>query len=183
MMWASFLVGMELPGKRAVFWRLMLQFFPELEFQQGPFTYDAVVEQFDERYDLLHTTGRLSSGTTTGVTAQTWAFVRQDSPQPSLRRMTELLPPSERLIGRVALVIGGQSWSRRSHYSSAGLTRLLRGHELSSFQPGGWSGFEPASGEFHSHHALARQRGGCELVRDRTTDDPQSVRQTGPADL
>ena len=107
MMWASFLVGMELPGKRAVFWRLMLQFFPELEFQQGPFTYDAVVEQFDERYDLLHTTGRLSSGTTTGVTAQTWAFVRQDSPQPSLRRMTELLPPSERLIGRVALVIGG----------------------------------------------------------------------------
>lgn len=107
MLWASFLVGMELPGKRAVFWRLMLRFLPELELHGGPFSYEAVVHEFDERYDILHTTGTLSSGDATGATAQMWAFVRRDSPQTSYNRMTELLPPSERLSGKVALVIGG----------------------------------------------------------------------------
>lgn len=107
MMWASFLVGMELPGKRAVFWRLILNFLPELESHNCPFDYEAVVQELDERYDLLHTTGTLSSKRTTGATAQMWAFVRKDSPQPSLSRITELLPPSQRLSGKVALVIGG----------------------------------------------------------------------------
>lgn len=107
MMWASFLVGMELPGERAVFWRLILNFLPELESHNCPFDYEAVVQELDERYDLLHTTGTLSSKRTTGATAQMWAFVRKDSPQPSLSRITELLPPSPRLSGKVALVIGG----------------------------------------------------------------------------
>lgn len=107
MMWASFLVGMELPGKRAVFWRLILNFFPELESHHGPFDYDAVIQELDERYDLLHTTGTLSSGHTPGATAQMWAFVRQDSPQSSLGRIINILPPSQRLSGKVALVIGG----------------------------------------------------------------------------
>ncbi len=107
MMWASFLVGMELPGQRAVFWRLILNFLPELESHTFPFDYEAVVQELDERYDLLHTTGTLSSKQTTGATAQIWAFVRQDSPQPSLSRVTELLPPSQQLSGKVALVIGG----------------------------------------------------------------------------
>lgn len=107
MLWASFLVGMELPGKRAVFWRLILRFLPELELHRGPFSYEAVVQELDERYDILHTTGTISSGDTTGATAQMWAFIRRDSPQTSYNRMTELLPPSERLSGKVALVIGG----------------------------------------------------------------------------
>ena len=107
MMWASFLVGMELPGQRAVFWRLILSFLPELDTHNGPFNFEAVVEKLDERYDLLHTTGTLSSGHMPGATAQMWAFVRQDSPQPSLGRIITILPPSQRLSGKVALVIGG----------------------------------------------------------------------------
>ena len=35
MMWASFVVGMKLPGKRAMFWRLMLDFHPEDGNQEG----------------------------------------------------------------------------------------------------------------------------------------------------
>ncbi|MBS0172253.1 MAG: SDR family NAD(P)-dependent oxidoreductase [Nitrospira sp.] len=107
LMWTSFLVGMELPGTRAVFWRLSLSFLPELELHHDPFSYDAVIHELDERYDLLHTTGTLSSGQTTGATAQMWAFVRRDSPQPSLSRIAELLPRSTHLNGKVALVIGG----------------------------------------------------------------------------
>ncbi len=107
MMWTSFLVGMELPGQRAVFWRLLVSFHPEWERSSGPFHYEAVVQEFDDRYDLLRTSGTLSSGQTAGATAQMWAFVRQDPPQPSLSRITELLAPSTSLNGKVALVIGG----------------------------------------------------------------------------
>lgn len=107
LLWTSFLVGMELPGQRAVFWRLMVSFHPEWEHSSGPFHYEAVVQEFDDRYDLLRTSGTLSSGQTTGATAQMWAFVRQAPPQPSLSRITELLPLSTRLNGKVALVIGG----------------------------------------------------------------------------
>ena len=107
MMWTSFVVGMELPGKRAVFWRLELTFHPEDGSQGTPLSYDVTVQDFDERFDLLHSAGTLSAAGTRFATADMWAFVRQDSPQPSLRRLTDLLPRSERLKGKVALVIGG----------------------------------------------------------------------------
>ena len=107
MMWASFVVGMELPGKRAVFWRLELTFHPEDGPQENPLRYDVTIQDFDERLDLLHTTGMLSAGPTVCAAAEMWAFVRQDSPQPSLRRLTDLLPRSEQLKGKIALVIGG----------------------------------------------------------------------------
>ncbi len=107
MLWASFIVGMQLPGKRAVFWRLELTFHPEDGPQNTPLSYDVTVQDFDQRFDLLHSAGTLSTADTRCATADMWAFVRQDSPQPSLRRLTDLLPRSERLKGKVALVIGG----------------------------------------------------------------------------
>ena len=55
MMWTSFLVGMEFPGRRAIFWRLVLDFKPEDRQQQGPLSYDVTIQDFDERFDLLHT--------------------------------------------------------------------------------------------------------------------------------
>ncbi|MBL8072346.1 MAG: SDR family NAD(P)-dependent oxidoreductase [Nitrospira sp.] len=107
MLWASFVVGMKLPGKRAVFWRLELTFHPEDEPQNTLLSYDVAVQDFDERFDLLHSAGTLSAAGTRCATADMWAFVRQDSPQPSLRRLTALIPSSDRLKGKVALVIGG----------------------------------------------------------------------------
>jgi NAD(P)-dependent dehydrogenase (short-subunit alcohol dehydrogenase family) len=107
MMWASYVVGMEVPGRRAIFWRLMLDFKPAEGQQEGPLFYDVTIQNFDERFDLLHTTGNLSSTCGFRATAQMRAFVRQDSPLPSLHQITDLLPPSEQLRGKVALVIGG----------------------------------------------------------------------------
>ena len=107
MLWASFVVGMQLPGKRAVFWRLELTLYPEDGPQDTLLSYDVAVQDFDERFDLLHSAGTLSAAGTRCATADMWAFVRQDSPQPSLRRLTDLIPRSDRLKGKVALVIGG----------------------------------------------------------------------------
>ncbi|MCW5797578.1 MAG: SDR family NAD(P)-dependent oxidoreductase [Nitrospira sp.] len=107
MMWASYVVGMHLPGKRAVFWRLTLEFHDVDPPREDPFSYDAAVEDLDERYDLLRSVGTLSAGSLPYATAHMWAFVRQDSPRPSLRRISDLLPESEQLKGKRALVIGG----------------------------------------------------------------------------
>lgn len=107
MMWTSFVVGMHLPGKRAVFWRLQLDFHAADAHREGAFFYDAAVEDWDERYDLLHTLGTLSAGSLPYATAHMWAFVRQDSPQSTPRRLVDFLPPSDDLKGRLALVIGG----------------------------------------------------------------------------
>lgn len=107
MMWASYIVGMHLPGKRAVFWRLTLDFHETAAHREGPFFFDAAVEELDERYDLLRSVGTLSSGSLPYATAHMSAFVRQDSPEPSLRRIADLLPESEHLKGKLALVIGG----------------------------------------------------------------------------
>jgi NAD(P)-dependent dehydrogenase (short-subunit alcohol dehydrogenase family) len=107
LMWASFLVGMELPGKRAIFWRLTLDFQPDDGRPVGPLSYEVTIKDFDERLDLLHTTGELSSGERLYATAQIRAFVRPDSPRSSIAGITALLPRSEKLKGKVALVIGG----------------------------------------------------------------------------
>ncbi|MEO8340732.1 MAG: MaoC/PaaZ C-terminal domain-containing protein, partial [Nitrospirota bacterium] len=107
MMWTSFIVGMELPGRRAIYWQLALDFKSDHGQQPRPFSYDVTIKDFDERLDLLHTAGNLLSGSTLFATAQMRAFVRQDSPQPSFVRITDLLPRSKQLSGKVALVIGG----------------------------------------------------------------------------
>lgn len=107
MMWASYVIGMELPGKRAIFWRLVLEMKPEEGQPEEPLSYDVMIQDFDERFDLLHTAGHLSSGSKFFATAQMWAFVRQDSPTPSLRQIRDLVPGSDQLKGKVALVIGG----------------------------------------------------------------------------
>jgi len=107
MMWTSFVVGMHLPGTRAVFWRLTLDFHESDPHWEEPFHYDAAIEDFDQRYDLLRSVGTLSTDSRPYATAHMWAFVRQDSPQSSLRRINDLLPESEHLKGKVALVIGG----------------------------------------------------------------------------
>jgi hypothetical protein len=107
LMWASFVVGMELPGKRAIFWRLALDFQPDDGRPWGPLSYNLTIKGFDERLDLLHTTGELFSGDRLCAVAQIRAFVRPDSPQPSIAGITALMPRSEQLKGKVALVIGG----------------------------------------------------------------------------
>lgn len=97
MMWASYVVGMHLPGKRAVFWRLTLDFHNAEPPAEEPFSYDATIDNFDGRYDLLRSTGTLSADSRPYATAHLSAFVRQDSPRSSLRRISDLLPPSDQL--------------------------------------------------------------------------------------
>lgn len=108
MMWTSFMVGMELPGKRAIYWRLVLEFRNDHgQPDEGPLRYDVKIKEFDERLELLHTAGDLSVGSQAYGTAHMWAFARRDSPQSSVEKLSSLMPSSHQLHGKVALVVGG----------------------------------------------------------------------------
>jgi NAD(P)-dependent dehydrogenase (short-subunit alcohol dehydrogenase family) len=107
MMWTSFMVGMELPGKRAIYWRLALEFNRDQQQPAGLLGYDTKIEEFDERLELLHIAGDLSVGGKACGKAHMWAFARRDSPQPSVAKVSSLLPRSDQLKGKTALVVGG----------------------------------------------------------------------------
>jgi NAD(P)-dependent dehydrogenase (short-subunit alcohol dehydrogenase family) len=106
-MWTSYLVGMRLPGKRAMFWHLLLDFAAGHFRHQFPLAYAARVSKFELRYGVLDTCAELSSGGRAFAKAQMRAFVRAPSPIPSPKIMEAVLPTSNLLRGRVALVIGG----------------------------------------------------------------------------
>ena len=94
--WTSYLVGMELPGERATFWKLDLRVgVPALEFE-------AEVTRRDERVGLLELDARLGESA-----ASIAAFVREDAPHADPARIAELLEDGPRLAGLVALVAGG----------------------------------------------------------------------------
>lgn len=119
LMWASYLVGMQLPGERASFSRLRLGFREGIATSDQPFVYTARVTEFDERFDLLQIESEIACGGFPFAEAQIWSFVRRDRSQWSQATLDKALPRSEALRGRVALVIGG------SRGLGAGFVRAL----------------------------------------------------------
>lgn len=119
----SYLVGMELPGERALFWQAHVRFPPpgageELS-STPPWSYEATVTGFDARVHVVTTDATLVDGAGRAVAEATLqAFVRQP---PVLSDVGELraLSPVQGLRGLRAVVIGG------SRGLGAALTQLL----------------------------------------------------------
>jgi NAD(P)-dependent dehydrogenase (short-subunit alcohol dehydrogenase family) len=98
----SYLVGMELPGRRALFSAL------SLDFDDAPPTPDARctarVEEQDERFGLLTIRVALALGAAT-ARGEVKAFVRPEPVDLDPSRLVGL-PATDALAGRVALVVG-----------------------------------------------------------------------------
>ena len=107
LMWASYSVGMELPGKQALFSKLKLRFQPPLGWPSGSLAYAASVENLDDRFNLVQISSDLRVGITPIGQVTIQAFIRPNSPTVSHQSLGAILPPSKRLNGKVALVIGG----------------------------------------------------------------------------
>ena len=104
LMWASYLTGMEMPGRRALFSRLLIEFQPDAS-AGTPFQYQAEIQRVSEIGELS-IRAQLSSDGETWAKATISAHVRQDVPAATTEKIEELVGRSESLSGKVAFVTG-----------------------------------------------------------------------------
>ncbi|MFD9888183.1 SDR family NAD(P)-dependent oxidoreductase [Amycolatopsis sp. NPDC059027] len=107
LLWCSFLAGMELPGRDCLLNGFSLRLRPATATEPRELGYTAEVADFDPRFGLLTTEGRLHGGGTTVAETTLETLVRRPVPAPSAERILELLPRSDRLRGHVSAVVGG----------------------------------------------------------------------------
>jgi NAD(P)-dependent dehydrogenase (short-subunit alcohol dehydrogenase family) len=106
LLWSSYLVGMELPGKRALFWSLDLRFRDDVPGSTS-FSYVATVDRADEQMEFVDVTADLTCGETPWAQAKVRAFVRRELPSPAPTARLSPGPGSDARRGTVAVVIGG----------------------------------------------------------------------------
>ena len=106
LLWASYFVGMELPGCQALFSKLSLSFEDSRPNLTKPFSYTASLSQFDNRYNLLRTKAALTIDGLPLATGEIQSFIRPAPPTSTTASIETLTPSSEALKGKVALVTG-----------------------------------------------------------------------------
>lgn len=106
LLWASYLVGMRMPGRRALFWRADLRFEPLMDGGSAELTYDASVLSFDKRFGLLKVDARLFDGPAAFARGELWSFARSDVSVARSGAVASAMQPSGQLEGMTALVIG-----------------------------------------------------------------------------
>jgi NAD(P)-dependent dehydrogenase (short-subunit alcohol dehydrogenase family)/acyl dehydratase len=106
LLWSSYLVGMQLPGRRALFVRLSLRFEPGRVRTGQPLAFLATVRTMDRRSRLMTADVRLTVAGAPLAAGEISALVRQDVPAPTLQAVESLQPGSALLSGKLGLVIG-----------------------------------------------------------------------------
>lgn len=106
LMACSYLIGMEVPGRRALFSRLSIDFEGSLRRYSPQLACEATIASFDKRFDLLKLKVRFSSEEGLLAQAELRSFVRRDLPALRIEALESLVPRSDALKGKVALVIG-----------------------------------------------------------------------------
>ncbi|HHP7245824.1 MAG TPA: SDR family NAD(P)-dependent oxidoreductase [Elainellaceae cyanobacterium] len=106
LLWTSYLVGMELPGCQALFSKLTLNFEDFLPTVAPALSYTASLIQFDDRYNLLRTKIKLAANGMLLAVGDIQSFVRPAPPNSTTASIKMLMPKSEALKGKVALVTG-----------------------------------------------------------------------------
>ncbi len=107
LMWSSYFVGMEIPGRQALFFGLDMEFCAPAEPVRESFNYRATIVKVDRRWSLVQTKADVFAARVHIVRCKMSAFIRPGSPMSSIADLTALLPPSEVLRNNVALVVGG----------------------------------------------------------------------------
>lgn len=120
MMWSSYLVGMELPGKRALFSRLRIE-FQHMRAAAAPFDYEAEIIEVSDMGELT-IRGTLHSNSITWARVTLGTHVREDLPLASTESVEKMVGRSQKLSGKVALVTGS------SRGLGASLVRVLSLH-------------------------------------------------------
>ncbi|MCH8822020.1 MAG: SDR family NAD(P)-dependent oxidoreductase [Planctomycetes bacterium] len=104
--WASYCVGMELPGRNALFGKLMIDFDTRQTDCAWPVEYRSQITANDQRFDLVRCEATLLNKGTRIARAELRSFVRRDVPPLNVELIRSLLGPTETLAGKVAVVTG-----------------------------------------------------------------------------
>jgi NAD(P)-dependent dehydrogenase (short-subunit alcohol dehydrogenase family) len=107
LLWASYVVGMELPGERALFSKFEMSFQPAAFRPADELEYKAAITSFDDRFDLAEISATLTTRGKPVAEAAISSFVRRDTPELDLVALHAALAPSEALRGKLAVVVGG----------------------------------------------------------------------------
>lgn len=106
LLWASYFVGMELPGTQALFSKFSLNLEDSIPDLIEPFSYKASLIQLDDRYNLLRTKVELAASGMPLARGEIQSFIRPDPPTSTTASIETLMPRSDALKGKVALVTG-----------------------------------------------------------------------------
>jgi NAD(P)-dependent dehydrogenase (short-subunit alcohol dehydrogenase family) len=120
LMWASYLIGMELPGRKALFSRLRIEFLEPITVSL-PFEYMASVSEVSELGELT-IEARLISHGKTWANATLAAHVREELTPATTESVERLVGRSSALSGKIAFVTGS------SRGLGAALVRVLALH-------------------------------------------------------
>lgn len=106
--WSSYLVGMEFPGKQALFSSLSVEFVDRPDEVAPDFRYDGNVDFYDAGASMLRMSAQLSSPGSGGVfaTAKIDAARRPPPVEYSLEQLEAAVGRSDALAGKLALVTG-----------------------------------------------------------------------------
>jgi NAD(P)-dependent dehydrogenase (short-subunit alcohol dehydrogenase family) len=107
LLWSSYLVGMELPGTRALFWSQELSFLREPAPCGRSLQYAARVTRTDRQLEFVEVESELSSDGSAVAHAKFRAFVRRDSPSVRPSDLRGMVRADGALRGKHAVVIGG----------------------------------------------------------------------------
>jgi len=105
LLWSSYVVGMEQPGLRGIFYKLVLSYDLLEESSTAHFSYEAKVMSLTS-FNVLGTSLRLFSENRLIAGGESWAFLTPQRPRASVTTLMKLLPSEPQLKGKVALVVG-----------------------------------------------------------------------------
>ena len=106
LVWSSYLIGMELPGERALFSRLKFEFNDSSPTESVPFEFEAHATSFNRAYSVVSIDAAIRVGDGELAKATLQSFVRQDVRGDDNRSLLRKVKPDARFEGRTALVIG-----------------------------------------------------------------------------
>lgn len=174
LLWSSYLVGMELPGRQALFSELSLDFEPLHESNDPQLSYTAKVTSFNPKFGLINSQVELMCQKTLLATGKTLVMVRPEPCVTSLANIKTLLPPSEALKDKVSLVTGasrGLGATIAQFLALQGCTVLVNFHKSRAEAEQLQASLTDASGKIVLYQGNAGNQDWCKSAREQIIKD------------
>jgi NAD(P)-dependent dehydrogenase (short-subunit alcohol dehydrogenase family) len=166
LIWSSYLVGMELPGTRALFSRVALTFEADAT-SEGLLQYQATVQEVHDQFALLTADVRLTVAGQPFARGQVEAFIREDAP--SVANAGTALATDDGLAGTTTLMIGASRGlgAALTHSLAARGATVLANYMTSAREAEELKASHRGNGRIQLEQGDASSSAWCQQLRDR----------------